>query len=38
MKLKSGAINSVRSFAGYHTASNGKKYVLAIIVNNYDDS
>ncbi|MEO8713069.1 MAG: D-alanyl-D-alanine carboxypeptidase/D-alanyl-D-alanine-endopeptidase [Parafilimonas sp.] len=38
MKLKSGSINSVRSFAGYHTASNGKKYVLAIIVNNYDDS
>ena len=38
MKLKSGSINSVRSFAGYYTASNGKKYVLAIIVNNYDDS
>ncbi|MEP6681704.1 MAG: D-alanyl-D-alanine carboxypeptidase/D-alanyl-D-alanine-endopeptidase [Parafilimonas sp.] len=38
MKLKSGAINSVRSFAGYYTATNGKKYVLAIIVNNYDDS
>ena len=38
MKLKSGAINSVRSFGGYYTAKNGKKYVLAIIVNNYDDS
>lgn len=38
MKLKSGAINCVRSFGGYYTASNGKKYVLAIIVNNYDDS
>jgi D-alanyl-D-alanine carboxypeptidase/D-alanyl-D-alanine-endopeptidase (penicillin-binding protein 4) len=38
MKLKSGTINSVRSFAGYYTASNGKKYVLAIIVNNYDYS
>ncbi len=38
MKLKSGLINSVRSFGGYYTASNGKKYVLAIIVNNYDDS
>ncbi len=36
MKIKSGTINSVRSFAGYYTASNGKKYVLAIIVNNYD--
>ena len=38
MKLKSGTINSVRCFAGYHTASNGKKYVVSIIVNNYDDS
>jgi serine-type D-Ala-D-Ala carboxypeptidase/endopeptidase (penicillin-binding protein 4) len=38
MKLKSGAINCVRSFGGYYTAANGKKYVLAIIVNNYDDS
>jgi D-alanyl-D-alanine carboxypeptidase/D-alanyl-D-alanine-endopeptidase (penicillin-binding protein 4) len=36
MKLKSGSINSVRSFAGYYTASNGRKYVVAIIVNNYD--
>lgn len=38
MKLKSGSINSVRSFAGYYIASNGKKYVLAIIINNFDDS
>lgn len=38
MKLKSGTINSVRCFAGYCTASNGEKYVLAIIVNNYDAS
>lgn len=38
MKLKSGTINSVRCFAGYYTASNGNKYVLSIIVNNYDDS
>jgi D-alanyl-D-alanine carboxypeptidase/D-alanyl-D-alanine-endopeptidase (penicillin-binding protein 4) len=38
MKLKSGTINSVRSFAGYYTAANGKKYVLSIIVNNYDAS
>jgi D-alanyl-D-alanine carboxypeptidase/D-alanyl-D-alanine-endopeptidase (penicillin-binding protein 4) len=38
MKLKSGTINCVRSFAGYYTAANGKQYVLAIIVNNYDDS
>ena len=38
MKLKSGTINGVRCFTGYHTASNGKKYVIAIIVNNYDNS
>ena len=38
MKLKSGSIGGVRAFAGYHTALNGKKYVVAIIVNNYDDS
>jgi serine-type D-Ala-D-Ala carboxypeptidase/endopeptidase (penicillin-binding protein 4) len=38
MKLKSGSISNVRSFTGYHTASDGKKYVASIIVNNYDDS
>ena len=38
MKLKSGTINGVRCFTGYHTASDGKKYVVSIIVNNYDDS
>ena len=38
MKIKSGTISAVRAFAGYHTASNGKKYVLSIIVNNYDAS
>ena len=38
MKLKSGTINACRAFAGYHTAANGKKYVVAIIVNNYDVS
>jgi len=36
MKLKSGSINNVRSFAGYCTASNGRKYIVATIVNNYD--
>jgi len=38
MKIKSGTISAVRAFAGYYAASNGKKYVLAIIVNNYDAS
>jgi len=36
--LKSGSIGGVRAFAGYHTALNGKKYVIAIIVNNFDGS
>ncbi len=38
MKLKSGTIGGVKSFAGYHTAKNGTKYTVAIIVNNYDGS
>ena len=35
MKMKSGTIRGTKSFAGYHTSSSGKKYVFAIIVNNY---
>ncbi len=38
MKLKSGTIGGAKSFAGYHTASNGKEYAVAIIVNSYDGS
>ncbi|KYP16127.1 D-alanyl-D-alanine carboxypeptidase [Flavihumibacter sp. CACIAM 22H1] len=38
MKLKSGSINGARAFAGFHTAANGKKYVVAILVNNYSGS
>jgi len=38
MKMKSGAISGARSFAGYHTAKDGKEYIFAIIVNNYSDS
>ncbi|MBS1746640.1 MAG: D-alanyl-D-alanine carboxypeptidase/D-alanyl-D-alanine-endopeptidase [Bacteroidetes bacterium] len=38
MKIKSGTINSCKAYAGYYTAANGKKYVLSIIVNNYDVS
>ncbi len=38
MKLKSGSIGGSRAFAGYHEAANGKKYVIAIIVNNYSCS
>lgn len=38
MKLKSGTIGGVKSFAGYHTAKDGTSYTVAIIVNNYDGS
>jgi serine-type D-Ala-D-Ala carboxypeptidase/endopeptidase (penicillin-binding protein 4) len=36
MALKSGTIKGAKSFAGYHTAKDGREYVVAIIVNNYD--
>ena len=35
MKLKSGTINKVKAFAGYHTSAKGQDYVVSIIVNNY---
>lgn len=35
MKMKSGTMKNTKSFAGYHTAKDGKKYVFAIIINNY---
>lgn len=35
MKMKSGTMKNTKSFAGYHTANNGKKYIFAIIINNY---
>ncbi|QOW09242.1 D-alanyl-D-alanine carboxypeptidase/D-alanyl-D-alanine-endopeptidase [Kaistella flava (ex Peng et al. 2021)] len=35
MKLKSGTMKDTKSFAGYYTSKNGKKYVFAIIINNY---
>ncbi|RYZ27195.1 MAG: D-alanyl-D-alanine carboxypeptidase/D-alanyl-D-alanine-endopeptidase [Chitinophagaceae bacterium] len=38
MKLKSGTISRVKSFAGYHTAKDGKQYILSFIVNNYNGS
>jgi serine-type D-Ala-D-Ala carboxypeptidase/endopeptidase (penicillin-binding protein 4) len=38
MKLKSGTIRGVKGFAGYHTSKEGKEYVVAMIVNNYDGS
>ncbi|MBE9602843.1 D-alanyl-D-alanine carboxypeptidase/D-alanyl-D-alanine-endopeptidase [Pedobacter sp. MC2016-24] len=38
MKIKSGTINDVSAFAGYHTDSAGNKYILVINVNNYSGS
>ncbi len=38
MKLKSGTIGGVKSFAGYHTAKDGTAYTVAIIINNFDGS
>lgn len=38
MKMKSGSIGGVRSFAGYHKATDGQEYTFSIIVNNYDGS
>ena len=38
MKMKSGSIAGVRSFAGYHRSANGQEYTFSIIVNNFDGS
>ncbi|PWS26799.1 D-alanyl-D-alanine carboxypeptidase/D-alanyl-D-alanine-endopeptidase [Pedobacter yonginense] len=35
MKIKSGTINDVSAFAGYHTDSAGNKYIIVININNY---
>lgn len=38
MKMKSGTMKDTKSFAGYQTSKDGKKYVFAIIINNYQGS
>lgn len=38
MRMKSGTMKNTKSFAGYHTSSAGKKYVYAILINNYQGS
>ncbi|HEY1113161.1 MAG TPA: D-alanyl-D-alanine carboxypeptidase/D-alanyl-D-alanine-endopeptidase [Chitinophagaceae bacterium] len=38
MKMKSGTINNVKGFAGYHTAKDGTEYVFSFLVNNYNGS
>ena len=36
MVLKSGSINDVSAYAGYHTDAQGNKYVIVIMINNYN--
>lgn len=38
MKLKSGTINRVKSYAGYHTSRSGREFIVSIMVNNYNSS
>jgi len=38
MKIKSGTINDVSAFAGYHTDPEGNKYIIVININNYSGS
>ncbi|KFF01235.1 peptidase S13 [Chryseobacterium formosense] len=38
MKMKSGTMRDTKSYAGYHTSKDGKRYVYAIIINNYQGS
>ncbi len=36
MKMKSGTINDVKGFCGYHKAKDGKEYIFSFLVNNYN--
>ncbi|HZH38097.1 MAG TPA: D-alanyl-D-alanine carboxypeptidase/D-alanyl-D-alanine-endopeptidase [Flavisolibacter sp.] len=38
MKLKSGTIGGAKGFCGYHTAKDGKRYIVSFLVNNYNGS
>lgn len=38
MKMKSGTINGVKGFAGYHTSKIGSEYIFSFLVNNYSGS
>lgn len=35
MKMKSGTIKDAKGYAGYHTSKEGKKYIFAVLINNY---
>jgi serine-type D-Ala-D-Ala carboxypeptidase/endopeptidase (penicillin-binding protein 4) len=38
MKMKSGTIRGVKGYTGYHKAKDGREYVFAFVVNNYNGS
>lgn len=38
MKMKSGTINGVKGFCGYHHSKDGKEYIFSFLVNNYNGS
>jgi D-alanyl-D-alanine carboxypeptidase/D-alanyl-D-alanine-endopeptidase (penicillin-binding protein 4) len=38
MKMKSGTINGVKGFCGYHTSGGGNDYIFSFLVNNYNGS
>ncbi|MBB4805708.1 D-alanyl-D-alanine carboxypeptidase/D-alanyl-D-alanine-endopeptidase (penicillin-binding protein 4) [Chryseobacterium defluvii] len=38
MKMKSGTMRDTKSYAGYHTSKDGKKYIFSVIINNYQGS
>ncbi len=38
MKMKSGTINRVKGFTGFHKSAAGKEYVFSFLVNNYNGS
>jgi D-alanyl-D-alanine carboxypeptidase/D-alanyl-D-alanine-endopeptidase (penicillin-binding protein 4) len=35
MKMKSGTINDVKGFCGYHTSGDGNEYIFSFLINNY---
>ncbi|MFT3903836.1 MAG: D-alanyl-D-alanine carboxypeptidase/D-alanyl-D-alanine-endopeptidase [Niabella sp.] len=38
MKMKSGTINRVKGFAGYHKSKQGEEFIFSFLINNYSSS
>jgi serine-type D-Ala-D-Ala carboxypeptidase/endopeptidase (penicillin-binding protein 4) len=38
MRMKSGTIQGVKGYTGYHKAKDGREYIFAFVVNNYNGS